>query len=191
MWRVSYYPVTKLWQISCFVQCLWSRIWPLFPDTKLNLGDRVLGEVKKNSFIALPGKGVHSWLMPSKLCVPTWRGSEEFSSNGSKRAWSARGHSSDGLVVRWVEASITSLLVPTGLGSTCLWAPYRTFSTWWEFQYLQNSSKVSLCVSLEGEPGPWPKAELLFLLTFPLLSRHLLPSLINIPLNLTSPPFPN
>ena len=31
-----------------------------------------LGEVEKNTLIALPGKGGHSRLMPSKLCVPTW-----------------------------------------------------------------------------------------------------------------------
>ena len=30
-------------------------------------------EVEKNSFIGLPGKGGHSGLMPSKLCVPSWR----------------------------------------------------------------------------------------------------------------------
>ena len=30
-----------------------------------------MGEVEKNSFIVLPGKGGHSGLMPSKLCVPT------------------------------------------------------------------------------------------------------------------------
>ena len=30
---------------------------------------RVLGEVEKNSFTALQGKGGHSRLMPSKLCV--------------------------------------------------------------------------------------------------------------------------
>ena len=35
---------------------------------------RVLGEVEKNSFIALPGKGVYSGLMPSKVCVPTQQG---------------------------------------------------------------------------------------------------------------------
>ena len=29
-----------------------------------------MGEVEENSFIALPGKGAHSGLMPSKLCVP-------------------------------------------------------------------------------------------------------------------------
>ena len=50
-----------------------------------------MGEVEKNSFIALPGKGGHSRLMPSKLCVPT-QGvgrveagfGEEFYSTGSR-----------------------------------------------------------------------------------------------------------
>ena len=41
------------------------------PNTELNLGDRVLDEVEKKSFIALPGKGGHSGLMPSRLCVLT------------------------------------------------------------------------------------------------------------------------
>ena len=44
------------------------------PRHRIILRDRVLGEVEKNSFIALPGKGGHSGLMPSKLCVPPWRG---------------------------------------------------------------------------------------------------------------------
>ena len=56
----------------------------MYTSTGLNLGDRVLGEVEKKSFIALPGKGGHSGLMPSKLCTPGG-GSEEFYSNGSKR----------------------------------------------------------------------------------------------------------
>ena len=38
---------------------------------ELNLRDGALSEVESNSFIALPGKGGHSELMPSKLCVPT------------------------------------------------------------------------------------------------------------------------
>ena len=59
---------------------------PLYSDTELNIGDRVWGQVNKNSFIALPGKGDPSRLMPSKLCVPQpgW-GSEKVYSNGSKR----------------------------------------------------------------------------------------------------------
>ena len=43
----------------------------LYTGAKWNLRDRVLGEVEKNSFIALPDKGGHSGLVPSKLCVPT------------------------------------------------------------------------------------------------------------------------
>lgn len=34
-----------------------------------NLRDRVLGKEEKDSFIALPGKGGHSRLMPPKPCV--------------------------------------------------------------------------------------------------------------------------
>ena len=37
-----------------------------------------MDEVEKSSFIALPGKGGHSGLMPPRLCHPPWRGSEEF-----------------------------------------------------------------------------------------------------------------
>ena len=37
----------------------------LCTSAKSNLRDRVLGEVEKNSFIALPGKGGPSGLMPS------------------------------------------------------------------------------------------------------------------------------
>ena len=51
----------------------WSWIWPLYPDIELNLRDRVLDAVWKNSFIALSGKCGHSSLIASKLCVPTWK----------------------------------------------------------------------------------------------------------------------
>ena len=35
------------------------EVQPLYIGTKLNLGDRVLGEGEKNSFTALPGEGGH------------------------------------------------------------------------------------------------------------------------------------
>ena len=41
---------------------------PLCTGVESNLGDRVLGEAEKNSFIALPGKGWVSRLMLSELC---------------------------------------------------------------------------------------------------------------------------
>ena len=62
---------------------------------------RVLGEVEKDSFIALPGKGGHSGLMPSQTRMSQLEeDNEKFYSNGSEWVWSARGLSSDGLVVR-------------------------------------------------------------------------------------------
>ena len=58
---------------------------PLYTGAKSNLGDRGLGEVEKESFIALPGKGGHSRLLPQKTLCPNPGGSdEEFYSNISR-----------------------------------------------------------------------------------------------------------
>ena len=46
------------------------KAWPLCTGAELNLGDRVLGEVEKKSFIALPGKGGHSRILPLKTMCP-------------------------------------------------------------------------------------------------------------------------
>ena len=46
-----------------------AETWHLCTSAKLNL--RILGEVEKNRFLALPGKDRHSRLLPSKLCVLT------------------------------------------------------------------------------------------------------------------------
>ena len=43
----------------------------LSTSTKSNLRDRVLGEVEKNSFVALPGKGNTADSCHQNLCVPT------------------------------------------------------------------------------------------------------------------------
>ena len=45
----------------------------LYADAESNLGDRVLDDVEKDSFIALPGKGEYSRFMPRKPRIPTWR----------------------------------------------------------------------------------------------------------------------
>ena len=50
----------------------------LYTGAKSNLRDRVLGEVEKNSFTALPGKGGHSGLMPSKPVSPLRDDSDKF-----------------------------------------------------------------------------------------------------------------
>lgn len=50
---------------------------PLCTGPKSNLEDRVLGEVGKNSFIVLPGKGGHSGLLPWKTVCPNPGGFDE------------------------------------------------------------------------------------------------------------------
>ena len=47
---------------------------PFSEDAKLSLRDRVLGEVRKNSFITLPGEGGHSGLIPLKTVCPNMGG---------------------------------------------------------------------------------------------------------------------
>ena len=42
---------------------------PLCTNAELNL--KVLGEIEKSSFVALPGKAGHSRLMSQKLCITT------------------------------------------------------------------------------------------------------------------------
>ena len=62
-----------------------TKTQPLYTHAEWNLEDRVLGKVEKNSFIALPGKGGHSALIPLKTVSPIPEGfCEEFYSNGSK-----------------------------------------------------------------------------------------------------------
>ena len=61
------------------------KTWPLCTGVKLNLRDRVLGEVEKNSFIDLPGKGGTQQPHASKTVCPNPGGfGEEFYSNGSR-----------------------------------------------------------------------------------------------------------
>ena len=111
------------------------------------------------------------------------RGSKEFYSNGLKRVWSAPGHSSDQLVMRYVGVGVTNfwlqLVWSLPMGSIHLTSP-----TYWGFQYLQTRSKILLGISLEGETGPCPQAALLFPLTIHPLSLNPLPSLISDDLNL-------
>ena len=58
---------------------------PLCTSAKSSHRDRVLGEVEKNSFIALPGKGGHSELLPWKtVCHNPGGFDEEFYGNSSR-----------------------------------------------------------------------------------------------------------
>ena len=46
----------------------------LYAGAKLNLRDRVLSEVEKESFITSPGKGSHSGILPQKALFPNLEG---------------------------------------------------------------------------------------------------------------------
>lgn len=55
-----------------------------FLGTRAQSNLRVCSEVEKESFIALPGKGVHRGLLLPKPCVPTGEDSDRFHSNCSE-----------------------------------------------------------------------------------------------------------
>ena len=50
-------------------ELMMQKTWPLCTSAESNLRDRVLSEVEKNSFIALPGKGDSNALHALKNCV--------------------------------------------------------------------------------------------------------------------------
>ena len=131
------------------------------PNTKLNLGDRVLGEVEKNSFFALPGKEGHSGLTSSKL-------------------WSFTVMFQKGMISLWTFFWLAGGEVsgsqhqPSGSGWSGAYvlvsSMQLTFCAWCGFQYLTNSSRILLCIPLEREPGPCPRAAPFFLNCFSLAS---------------------
>ena len=71
------------------------------------------------------------------------------------------------LVVVFICSSVVWImsdsLRPHGLQQARLLCP--SLQSGWGFSNLQNSSKMVLCISLNGEPGLCPKATLLFLFT--------------------------
>ena len=61
------------------------KTWPLCIGVASSLKNRVLGALHKNSFIALPGKGGHSRLVPLKIMCHRLRGfGKEFHSKRSR-----------------------------------------------------------------------------------------------------------
>ena len=136
--------------------------------------DRVLGEAEKDSFIALPGTEGKTGSCPQNHVSQLRKDREKFCSNFSKRAWSARGHSSDGLVVREVGVSIISLQVQLVWGlHACGQLTISNFSHLEGVSVFAKQLKDTI-VSADGEIGPCPKAALD---SFSQVSRPL-PSLI-------------
>ena len=63
---------TQLWAFDSSLSSpvlLTPKTQPLCSGAQLNLGDRFLGEIEKNSFFALPGKGGYRGLVPLKNCM--------------------------------------------------------------------------------------------------------------------------
>ena len=131
---------------------------PLCTSAKSNLGDTVLGEAEKSSFIALPGKGGHYRLLSWITMCPNLGGfDEEFYSNDSRV----------GLLLRLgcVQGLHFSILVSGGLLDELL--SFLSCSLRWSFSGMKNadilkSLKTLVCVSLEVEPEPCPKPAILF-----------------------------
>ena len=58
---------------------------PLCTPMPNRISETVLGQAEKNSFIALPGKGGHRGVLPSKtMCPNPGEFGEEFYGNGSR-----------------------------------------------------------------------------------------------------------
>ena len=91
---------TYVWIVglSSLLSCELSALQKVFPNSDfvaessasmlrcwIKSQSRVFGEVEKKSFIALPGKGRHSRLLPSKtMCPNSGEFSEEFYGSGSR-----------------------------------------------------------------------------------------------------------
>ena len=90
--------------------------------------------------------------------------SEDFFSDGSKMVWSAGGGCSSDC---WREISGSQHHQPSGSNRSevCMLVGNILLTEtpiWWGFQNLQNSSKILLPASLEGDHVPRPKAALPF-----------------------------
>ena len=90
-----------MWQLGWKNEIVMLKTQPRCTGVESNLRGRVLGEAKKNSFIALPGKEGHRRLMTLKTVCPNPEGfGEEFYSNGSRA----------GLLIRIRVCAVSALL---------------------------------------------------------------------------------
>ena len=119
-----------------------AEIRPLYTGARLNLGDRVLGEVEINSFIALPGKAGPQWANAFKTVCPTLEGVV-------RRLIVPK---EQGMISWWTFFWLVGGAVigsqyhqPSGSNRFGVYllvgSMQLTSSTCWGFQYLQNSSK--------------------------------------------------
>lgn len=86
--------------VRCHTSCDADSSASLYTGAKSNLGDRVFGEVEKDSFSALPGKGRETVGSCPRNNVFSLGEDNTFYSKCLRRVWSFCGYSSEGLVVR-------------------------------------------------------------------------------------------
>ena len=157
----TFYPL-EVFQRHNHLFLLMLKTWSLCSGAEVQSWRPSLGEVEKNSFIALPGTEQHSRLMPQN-CVSQPRRIEWVSEQWFK-----------GGVADKIRACIP-LIWPH-------WWASRLSHCDFSLEHLpvvgvfilQNSLKMLICAPLQGKPGPCPKA--------PQLSLHPFPPLMSSPL---------
>ena len=156
----TFYPL-EVFQRHNHLFLLMLKTWSLCSGAEVQSWRPSLGEVEKNSFIALPGTEQHSRLMPQN-CVSQPRRIEWVSEQWFK-----------GGVADKIRACIP-LIWPH-------WWASRLSHCDFSLEHLpvvgvfilQNSLKMLLCAPLQGKPGPCPKAALLLLGGSPIVSTSL------------------
>lgn len=139
--------VAEIQSLYCYWREYWRQIFWIKVEKKINV-------------LFLPGKPTERLY---KTVCPFLKEVVRFYSNGSKRTWSAHGQS----LTDWWWVIRSHHLQPSGSTQSGVYLLVGSIqlnsSTWWEFLYLQNSFKILVCISLEGELGLYSKVALLFL----------------------------
>ena len=114
---------------------------PLSTGAELNLGSRVLSNIEKNIFIALPGRGEHKRIMPLKIVSQPWRiwWNVKMATHSSILAWR----------IPWMEEP--GRLQSTG--SQRVGHNWTTSLSFFSFFY-SNGSRVELLMRVSVWAGP-------------------------------------
>ena len=145
---------------------LMPKTWLLCISAKLNLRHKIWGEVEK-SFIALPGKGGHRWLMPwETVCPNLGKFGEKFYSSGSRAGLLIRLRVCKGALrsreqqkLRWLDGITDgqefeqALGVGDGQGGLACCSPWGckeldTTELNWTGDLLMSFEVIKLCPSL-------------------------------------------